>query len=522
LFTPPPGVTVPFDSRWPDGSDDLPLNEPPLARAPGASATSPDQVALTLVANGSLVVRWATGPGEVGAAAASPRARPPPSTVELGAAADALTTTATSASPATRYVQRYPGGTYTSPWLHAVRLPASALVSGSPFFYRVGSDEGGWSPVTQSMAPPTPGPSYPLTLALVGDTGGTHNTSSTLAHVASSRPDALVHVGDYTYADLYAPDGGKAGAGAGPTTFQPRWDGWGRLTSPLLATLPLAGVPGNHEQERDAAGAEWQAYTHRWAPRDPAGDSATPSDSPLYYSTTIGPVHLVMINSYAPAGTGSAQRAWLEKDLAAVDRFLTPWLVAAFHAPWYTTSVAHYREVECTRAALEPVLSAAGVDAVFAGHVHAYERTHRVLAHAPSLCGPPHVCIGDGGNAERLYKRYVDGAGGGRGGGGDAPFCGALARRDGDSCAASAPGPYCSHTQAPWSAFREPSYGHGVLTVESPTRAAWTWHRNQDGVKVAADSVVFNRGGGECAGTRPAPAAAAAPAPPRRAGSAQG
>ena len=30
-----------------------------------------------------------------------------------------------------------------------------------------------------------------------------------------------------------------------------------------------------------------------------------------------------------------------------------------------------------------------------------------------------------------------------------------------------------------WSAFREPSFGHGLLSLENSTHAQWRWHRNQ-------------------------------------------
>ena len=44
--------------------------------------------------------------------------------------------------------------------------------------------------------------------------------------------------------------------------------------------------------------------------------------------------HVVMIGSYAKWHLGSEQYRWLERDLAAVNRSRTPWLVAAFHTPW--------------------------------------------------------------------------------------------------------------------------------------------------------------------------------------------
>lgn len=63
------------------------------------------------------------------------------------------------------------------------------------------------------------------------------------------------------------------------------------------------------------------------------------------------------------------QFKWLEKDLAKVDRRVTPWLVATWHSPWYATYVAHYREAECMRVSMEELLYRNGVDIIFNGHV---------------------------------------------------------------------------------------------------------------------------------------------------------
>ncbi|KAJ6399534.1 hypothetical protein OIU77_020150 [Salix suchowensis] len=43
--------------------------------------------------------------------------------------------------------------------------------------------------------------------------------------------------------------------------------------------------------------------------------------------------------------------------------------------------------------------------------------------------------------------------------------------------------------QPSYSAFREPSFGHGILDIRNRTHAYFGWHRNQDGYAVEADSV---------------------------------
>jgi len=92
------------------------------------------------------------------------------------------------------------------------------------------------------------------------------------------------------------------------------------------------------------------------------------------------------------------------------------------------------------------------VDAVFAGHVHAYERFTRVRAGKEDPCGPVYVTVGDGGNREGLAGKFVD-------------------------------------PQPAISAFREASFGHGRLEVVNATHALWAWHRNDNDDVVVADQV---------------------------------
>ena len=69
---------------------------------------------------------------------------------------------------------------------------------------------------------------------------------------------------------------------------------------------------------------------------------------------------------------GSEQWHFLRKDLAAVDRKRTPWLVFAGHRPMYSSSAtqetsqmgAHLRQ------AIEPLLAEFKVDIALWGHVH--------------------------------------------------------------------------------------------------------------------------------------------------------
>jgi hypothetical protein len=113
----------------------------------------------------------------------------------------------------------------------------------------------------------------------------------------------------------------------------------------------------------------------------------------FWYSFDHGMVHFVMVNTetdfpkapdepggrevenagpFAPRGT---QLAWLEKDLASVDRKKTPWIIVSGHRPWY---VSTGECIEC-KAAFEPLFIKYDVDLVMHGHKHIYER-HAAVA----------------------------------------------------------------------------------------------------------------------------------------------
>lgn len=67
-------------------------------------------------------------------------------------------------------------------------------------------------------------------------------------------------------------------------------------------------------------------------------------------SFDVAGVHVTVLTPYADFKKGSHQYEWLKKDLAKnFDRSATPWLVVAFHAPWYNSVVAHYQARTCLR-----------------------------------------------------------------------------------------------------------------------------------------------------------------------------
>jgi hypothetical protein len=104
--------------------------------------------------------------------------------------------------------------------------------------------------------------------------------------------------------------------------------------------------------------------------RDLKGNETFPKESETFV-TDSGPFGAIDGNNWR-VNSAYQQLQWLAKDLAAVDRSKTPWIVAMSHRPMYSSQNATYQVN--VRNAFEPLLLQYGVDAYLSGHIHWYER----------------------------------------------------------------------------------------------------------------------------------------------------
>lgn len=80
--------------------------------------------------------------------------------------------------------------------------------------------------------------SFHIHSLIAGDLGKTYNSLSTLKHSIELGSEAILFVGDLSYADRYKyHDVGV------------RWDSWGRLAERSAAYRPWLSLAGNHEIE---------------------------------------------------------------------------------------------------------------------------------------------------------------------------------------------------------------------------------------------------------------------------------
>lgn len=102
--------------------------------------------------------------------------------------------------------------------------------------------------------------------------------------------------------------------------------------------------------------------------------------------------------------------------------------------------------------------------------VHAYERMNRVYNYTLDPCGPIYITVGDGGNIEKVDVDHADDPGKCPSPGDNIPEFGGVCHSN--FSFGPAKGNFCWNKQPEWSAFRESSFGHGILEVKSSYREA--------------------------------------------------
>ena len=123
----------------------------------------------------------------------------------------------------------------------------------------------------------------------------------------------------------------------------------------------------------------------------------------------MGNVHTVMISSEHDPSPDAPMGEWLIKDLAAVNRSLTPWVFVNIHRPLVETEKyeGDYVVAKHLFAIMVPYLLQYGVDVVGAGHYHSFQRSCFVGANYTCVKGGP----GNGGDESGIVH-YTSGAAG--------------------------------------------------------------------------------------------------------------
>ena len=150
----------------------------------------------------------------------------------------------------------------------------------------------------------------------------------------------------------------------------------------LLRRTPLWSTLGNHDGHSADSNSESGPYYDIFTfPRN-AEAGGLASGTEAYYSFDYGNIHFVCLDSYGTdRSVGGAMMSWLENDLSVNNK---KWLIAFWHHPAYSKgshdSDSEDELVEMRQNAL-PILEKHGVDLVFSGHSHSYERSFLLDSH---------------------------------------------------------------------------------------------------------------------------------------------
>ena len=217
-----------------------------------------------------------------------------------------------------------------------------------------------------------------LRFAAFGDIGtGDENQYRVAAVLEQWDPALVIIAGDIVY----------------PTGKDEDYDAnYFRPYANLLTRAPFFPALGNHDYgNTDSRKKGKRRFRKHYVPIH---------QRPRYYSFDAGGAHFVSLDdnlegagvkAAASIAPGSEQLRWLEKDLKGST---ARWKIVFLHVPLYTCR--KHGNHEKVRKSLEPLLERHGVDVVFAGHNHHYERSRPVK-------GVTYVTVGMGG--ARLYKK---------------------------------------------------------------------------------------------------------------------
>jgi hypothetical protein len=368
-----------------------------------ASAT-PTQIHVSYLGKTDYMVQWVSA------------ATSDPSSVIYGVTSDDLNIMANGSAVA------YSFEGYTSGGIHNAVLPT--LKTDTLYYYQVGG-AGQYSTTFNFKTAPEEGKAG-VKFGIIGDVGADPNSEETIKGLINIRKniglDLVLHAGDLSYANNYNPGG-------------PVWDHYGEIMQPLLAYTPYEPSVGNHEEIDKFTGFRLRYGTAILEKNSVGGD--------FFWSVNWGNVHIVMLSSESDYSATSPQIKWLQSDLAAVDRTVTPWVIALWHRPWYCSNHAHQGEGEQMRLTIEPVLNQHSVDIVFNGHVHAYERVTEMYNFVPTPGKTSYFVCGNGGTPEGLAGTWL--------------------------------------SKPDWSLFRVAQWGYGLLNVANSTHAHFAMYSDTNG-----------------------------------------
>lgn len=221
------------------------------------------------------------------------------------------------------------------------------LIPDTTYEYQVSMDgTSQWSPSWPAVFTTAPDASQSFRAVVYGDSRTRiEQHREVIKSITKNEPDILLHTGDFVEYGMNYENWDKE-------FFHPAAD--------LLAYVPLYPVIGNHEYN----GEEWMWYY----------DFFSPPGNEQWYAFTYGCARFIILDSNFNFKPGGEQYTWLVEEFQSSGYTNSKWQILLLHHPPYTSG-SHRGDEQPIADHLVPLFEANGVDMVFSGHNHQYERS---------------------------------------------------------------------------------------------------------------------------------------------------
>ena len=219
-----------------------------------------------------------------------------------------------------------------------------------------------WAPVALTTLPEQPAV---IRVGVLGDASfGDDATTALIDLMARSDLDFVLNLGDVVDETTFGIDPFESYAQKFYTPFEP-----------LLQSMPVYTVPGNHDYDPDLTYLEFPFYAYAFPPF--SADDLAEEDGSLagqFAALPMGDIQFLLLDAMAIIGQPGreAQQAWLEERLSDSNYTAS---IPIFHVSPFSSSVVHPEDSSFTRTVWVPQFEQSGtVPLVLSGHFHHYER----------------------------------------------------------------------------------------------------------------------------------------------------
>jgi len=244
---------------------------------------------------------------------------------------------------------------------------------------------------------------------IVGDCGTANDNQRAVRdayynYYGNNHTDAMIFLGDNAYVD--------------GTDEEYQFGVFEDMYEEKLKNTVAWSTMGNHDGRSASAANQTGPYYDIFTFPTNGESGGLASGTEAYYSYDYGNIHFIVLDSYeSDRSVGSAMFDWCLND---IQNTTADWIVALWHHPPYSKG-SHNSDTESymieMRENFLPMMEFNGLDLVFSGHSHSYERSNLINGHydtSPNFDVATHTVgatgAGDGNeNSDGAYEKDADG-----------------------------------------------------------------------------------------------------------------